>query len=112
MSVLVERELCHGCPAARQAPCERACPGDLLARRRGKVEVREASLCWDCASCVKVCPRGALSLALPLALGGRGARLAARARAAETLWRLRYPGGREEEFVLPARAAAPGGREE
>lgn len=76
----------------------RVCPGDLLRREEGVVRLREAGDCWDCASCVKACPWGALALVLPVELGGRGSRLSARASPGRTRWTLRCWDGRVEEF--------------
>lgn len=103
MTVAIDIEKCTGCSGAREAQCERICPGGLLVREGVKVQLRDGGACWDCAACVKSCPHQALYLILPWPLGGRGARLYARASATETEWILRLPSGREERYVIPAR---------
>ncbi|HHW15731.1 MAG TPA: 4Fe-4S binding protein [Firmicutes bacterium] len=89
MALSLEPELCAGCPGAAEPPCAEICPGDLLVREGGRVRLREAGDCWGCASCVKACPRGALSLVLPAELGGRGSRLSARVERGRVRWTLR-----------------------
>lgn len=67
-------------------------------REEGKVTLREAGECWGCAACLKVCPRGALALELPLELGGRGSRLTAWTTDGRTRWFLWRPNGRGDGF--------------
>lgn len=98
MALSIDRDRCTGCPAAAEPPCVRVCPGDLLVRADGRIVLREPEDCWDCASCVKACPRAALGLVLPVQLGGRGSRLTARTREGRTRWLLRRPDGQEQEF--------------
>ncbi|MGE5553316.1 MAG: 4Fe-4S dicluster domain-containing protein [Betaproteobacteria bacterium] len=96
---MIDRELCLGCSEAEEPPCARTCPGDLLqSEEGGRIALREVDGCWDCASCVKVCPRGALSLTLPVELGGRGSKLTARTAGGRTRWTLRRWDGRIEKF--------------
>ncbi|GAW93558.1 4Fe-4S dicluster domain-containing protein [Calderihabitans maritimus] len=102
MPVDVNLALCNGCPGASEPPCMRVCPGDLLYRGENGIRLRDPRRCWDCAACIKVCPREALAMYLPVSLGGRGARLKARALAGQTRWRCIYPDGKEEVFELPA----------
>lgn len=105
MGAVIDRERCTGCPQAQDPPCVRACPGDVLQRVGDRVVLRDPGECWDCAACLKACPRGAAALELSLALGGgAGARLRARSRALVTEWTLEWPGGRQETFVTPARS--------
>lgn len=98
VALRIELERCTGCPGVAEPPCVRVCPGDLLRREEGKVRLLETDGCWDCASCVKLCPRGALALELSPELGGRGSRLFARTAGGRTRWLLYRAGGRVEEF--------------
>lgn len=103
MSIRVDENLCSGCRGAGEPLCVRICPGDLLRRGvTGKAQMREAGDCWDCAACIKVCPRQAIALFLPVQIGGRGAALQARQYPDKTIWTCRRPDGSEEEFILEA----------
>lgn len=102
MSIVPDRCLCTGCGSSSEPPCVRICPGDLLYKKDGKVAVRDAADCWDCAACVKVCPQGALYLQLPPVAGGRGTKLTARTYRDKTLWLVKRTNGREEKYSIPA----------
>jgi len=41
----------------------------------GKARCREKSDCWDCMSCVKICPNGAIETRMPYQLGYHVAKL-------------------------------------
>ena len=52
---------CDGCKAQDEPLCEQVCPGDLMTLgENGKAICRETSDCWDCMSCTKICPVGAI----------------------------------------------------
>ncbi|MHB1125675.1 MAG: 4Fe-4S dicluster domain-containing protein [Bacillota bacterium] len=106
MSVCIDRQRCTGCGKNREPLCVRICPGDLLVPDgKGKVRLRNHDDCWDCTSCIKACPRGALTLKLPLSLGGKGSgRLLARAYQDRTSWVLLTPRG-EETFEIISRGS-------
>ena len=50
--------------------------------------MREPSDCWDCCSCVKACPRAALSIELPFQISESLHRLVARLRKNHITWKL------------------------
>ena len=62
---------CTGCAGRPESRCEEACPGDLMLVREdtGKAHCRAANECWDCMSCIKACPSGALETRMPYQLG-------------------------------------------
>lgn len=95
MSVLVDEKKCRGC-----GTCVDTCPGDLLMLDpvRKTPEVREASDCWDCMSCVKSCPEGALETHLPYEIALYGASLRPEVTPQFITWTLRY-GETERKFV-------------
>jgi len=98
MTVKIDKTLCNGCGNAAETACNRICPGNLLIKQDGKAAIRDASLCWDCASCVKVCPRRAISLVLPAELGGSDVELQAEQTADGIRWRCRRGNAVLEEF--------------
>ena len=67
----VDTRKCTGCAGSAESCCERACPGDLMAvsPENGKAYCRATNECWDCMSCVKACPCGALETRIPYQLG-------------------------------------------
>ena len=68
---------CNACSGRSETHCEEACPGDLMAldHERLKAYCRATNECWDCMSCVKVCPTGAISTRIPYQLGYFSAQL-------------------------------------
>jgi len=103
MSIRVDKETCNGCGGASEPCCVRVCPGDLLAAGPdGQVYIRDPRDCWDCAACVKACPRQAIEMYLPAQIGGRGAALKAKVSRDKIIWTLKHPGGREEVFEIEA----------
>ena len=88
MSVRIDYRLCNGCPGRAEGCCEEICPGDLFYRENGKAVLREPADCWDCCSCVKACPRAALSIELPFQISESMHRLIARHRKNHIAWKL------------------------
>ncbi len=72
----LDKEKCDGCKAEKETLCEQICPGDLMTLNADqKAYCRMARDCWDCMSCVKACPKGALETRMPYQLGYHVARL-------------------------------------
>ena len=93
--VIIDKALCNGCVNRDTALCEDICPGMLFRRGAdGKAELRDPGACWDCCSCVKVCPRAALTLQLPFQIAEQQHRLLARVRPCETEFQLLDRDGR------------------
>jgi len=88
MTVLIDKGLCNGCPGRREGCCEEVCPGDLFYREAGHACLREPADCWDCFSCVKACPREALSVELPFQISEARLRLSARQRGGNIQWKM------------------------
>lgn len=63
------------------------------------IEVRD---CWDCAACLKACPRQAISMYLPASIGGRGALLKARVFKDKISWTCISPDGNENTIEVEA----------
>ncbi|MDR2826350.1 MAG: 4Fe-4S binding protein [Deltaproteobacteria bacterium] len=100
MSIVIDDSLCVGCGA-----CCTICPGSLL--RLSKTEtgtacaqIRYPDECWSCASCVKKCPRQAISLYLAPESGGRGSRMQARQEGALLHWVVHRPGRKAKTITV------------
>ena len=77
MSIVIDRKKCDGCGLSKQPPCMKICPGNLIYKDFAlkKAVLRCAADCWDCYSCVKVCPREAIDVTLSYEISNRGASL-------------------------------------
>ncbi|WP_027339425.1 4Fe-4S dicluster domain-containing protein [Halonatronum saccharophilum] len=79
MTIRIDKNLCDGCGKAKEPLCVRICPGNLLYKDIDKkAEIRDKGECWDCAGCVKECPKGAIEMYLQPEIDGRGATLRAK----------------------------------
>lgn len=99
---------CTGCAGRQESFCENACPGDLMAvsPETGKAYCRAATECWDCMSCVKACPAGALETRLPYQLGYFGARLRPIMGRTSITWKCRDIHGNESVYTFTNRTRA------
>ncbi|MDF2610214.1 MAG: hypothetical protein K0R92_1688 [Lachnospiraceae bacterium] len=71
MSIAINKEKCISCKK-----CLSVCPGSLLKTDEDeKTFIKYPKDCWGCASCVKECSFGAISLFLGADIGGRGSKL-------------------------------------
>lgn len=86
MAIKIDQSICDGCPDYQEGRCERICPGNLIAKEGEKAEMKRPAECWDCAACVKACPRNAISLYLPEEVGGRGTKLRVQQSEKRSLW--------------------------
>jgi len=101
MTVRIDRTLCNGCGKAREPRCAAVCPVDLLYRdSSNRCAIRDLRDCWDCAACIKECPRQAIEMYLPVQLGGRGSTLRAGMTGDRIIWKLTGPNGKTETFEI------------
>lgn len=101
MTVRINPLRCNGCGRAAEPGCVLVCPGDLLYKdSANKCAIREPRDCWDCAACLKECPKQAIEMYLPVQIGGRGSTLQAKRRKNGINWLLTKPDGTEETFEI------------
>ena len=95
---------CDGCLGIAEPLCMRICPGDLLfVDDTGKAGCRKTRDCWDCMSCVKICPQEAISLKLPYQLGYYPAQLIPKVGADHITWICVDLHGKVERFTMRTR---------
>lgn len=104
MPPIVDKKKCIGCQGAAESNCERVCPGDLMIRGAdGKAAIRKPRDCWDCMSCVKVCPVKAISLRPPFQIGYRGAELIPEVHKDKIVWTCTDINGKTEIYTVRTR---------
>lgn len=91
---------CNGCADRSESRCEEVCPGDLMAvdLATGKAYCRSTRDCWDCMSCIKVCPRAALETRIPYQLGYHKASLRPIMGKDRIIWKCVDINGKESTF--------------
>ena len=96
---------CTGCGSRPESFCEEICPGDLMAvsNETGRSFCRNPRDCWDCMSCIKVCPAGALETKMPYQLGYHKATLRPVMGKDEITWVCRDIHGNEHIYTYKNR---------
>jgi len=64
MPSFVITEKCDGCKAQDRTACQYICPNDLMVLdiNSNKAYNRAVDMCWECYSCVKICPTQAIEI--------------------------------------------------
>lgn len=96
MSIAINQNKCVGCTM-----CTSVCPGSLLEMNDNqKAFIKYPKDCWGCASCVKECKFGAISLYLGADIGGRGSQLSTTCEGDIVTWLIENPNGKSREIVI------------
>jgi adenylylsulfate reductase subunit B len=110
MPSFVITQKCDGCKALDKTACQYICPNDLmlLDKETGKARNRAPEMCWECYSCVKICPVQAIEVrgyADFMPLGGVVQPL----RSTDAiLWSIRFRNGEVKRFKFPTRTIPEG----
>ncbi|MEW6624955.1 MAG: 4Fe-4S binding protein [Bacillota bacterium] len=95
---------CDGCRAEEEPLCDQICPGNLMRlNEQGKAECRSSRDCWDCMSCTKICPQGAIETRLPYQLGYYPAKLIPKVGTDKIMWTCVDINGKVERYVIKTR---------
>lgn len=64
MPSFVINDKCDGCKAQDKTACQYICPNDLMVldKEKNKAFNRAVDMCWECYSCVKICPTQAIEV--------------------------------------------------
>ena len=64
MPSFVIAEKCDGCKDEDRTACQYICPNDLMVldAQTNKAYNQEVAMCWECYSCVKICPTQAIEV--------------------------------------------------
>ena len=105
MSTYVNPNKCDGCKALERPACMYICPMDLmkLDTATGKGFNQEPDLCWECYSCVKMCPNNAIEIRGYADVMPMGATLKPVRGTHSIIWTANYRDGRVKRFKIPIR---------
>ena len=103
MPTFVDPSKCDGCKGGEKTACMYICPNDLMVLDPDAMRAynQEPDACWECYSCVKICPQGAIT-ARPYAdfapLGGTCIPM----RSADSImWTVNFRDGSTKRFKSP-----------
>ncbi|MDY7001217.1 MAG: adenylyl-sulfate reductase subunit beta [Thermodesulfobacteriota bacterium] len=110
MPTFVDPEKCDGCKGGDKTACMYICPNDLMILDPDEMKAfnQEPEACWECYSCVKICPQGAIT-ARPYAdfapMGGTSIPLRG---SDDIMWTIKFRNGSVKRFKFPIRTTAEG----
>lgn len=105
MPTFVHPDKCDGCRALDRPACHYICPNDLmiLDQALGRAYNQEPDLCWECYSCVKTCPQGAIEMRGYADVMAMGSRLTPLRGTDAIMWAVQYRNGDVKRFKFPIR---------
>lgn len=110
MPTFVDPAKCDGCKGGEKTACMYICPNDLMILDPDEMRAfnQEPDACWECYSCVKICPQGAIT-ARPYAdfapMGGTSIPLRG---SEDIMWTVKFRNGNVKRFKFPIRTTPEG----
>jgi adenylylsulfate reductase subunit B len=100
MPSYVNPEKCDGCKGGDRTVCMYICPNDLmiLDPEAMKAYNQEPDQCWECYSCVKSCPQGAIAIRHYADFAGT----------TDIMWTIKFRNGVVLRFKFPIRTTPEG----
>ena len=110
MPSFVNPEKCDGCKAQDKTACQYICPNDLMVldKEKNKAYNQEPDLCWECFSCVKICPTQAIDVRGYADFVPLGASLVPMRGTDSIMWTVQFRNGKIKRFKFPTRTKPEG----
>ncbi|MBI4496980.1 MAG: adenylyl-sulfate reductase subunit beta [Chloroflexi bacterium] len=105
MPTYVDPNKCDGCKALDRPACMYICPNDLMTldRNISRAFNQEPDHCWECYSCVKICPQGAIGMRGYADVMPLGASMVPMRGTDSIIWAAQYRDGTTKRFRFPIR---------
>lgn len=105
MPTFVNPDKCDGCKALDRPACHYICPADLMVLEEGlsKAINREPDACWECYSCVKICPQSAIDMRGYADVMPMGASMVPMRGTDSIIWTANFRDGTIKRFRFPIR---------
>ena len=114
MPSYVDPSKCDGCKGGDKTACMYICPNDLMVLNVEAMKAynQEPDACWECYSCVKICPQGAIFVRgyddfVPL-----GGQVHPMRSSDSIMWTVKFRNGNIKRFKFPIRTTAEGAANE
>ncbi|MBF0583257.1 MAG: adenylyl-sulfate reductase subunit beta [Magnetococcales bacterium] len=101
---------CDGCKGQDKTACMYICPNNLmkLDKERMKAFNQEPEQCWECYSCVKICPQQAIEVRAYADIVPMGGAVIPLRGSDSIMWTIRFRNGNVKRFKFPIRTTAEG----
>jgi adenylylsulfate reductase subunit B len=105
---------CDGCKALDKTACQYVCPNDLMVLDKDSMKAynQEPQMCWECYSCVKICPTQAIEVRGYADFVPMGASVTAMRSTEDILWTLQFRSDeiKPKRFKFPIRKGVAEGK--
>ncbi len=110
MPSYVVPDKCDGCKALDKTACQYICPNDLMVLNKDteKAFNQDPSQCWECYSCVKICPQDAVDVRGYADFVPMGASVVPMRSSDSIMWTIKFRNGNIKRFKFPIRTTAEG----
>jgi len=103
MPSFVNPDKCDGCKALDKTACQYICPNDLMVLDKDKMKAynQEPEQCWECYSCVKICPTAAIDVRGYADFVPMGATAVPLRSTDSIMWTVKFRNGTIKRFQVP-----------
>ena len=105
---------CDGCKALDKTACQYICPNDLMVLDKDimKAYNQDPQMCWECYSCVKICPNQAIEVRGYQDFVPMGASVTAMRSSEDIMWTVQFRDKeiRPKRFKFPIRRGVAEGQ--
>ncbi|MBI5142751.1 MAG: adenylyl-sulfate reductase subunit beta [Nitrospirae bacterium] len=110
MPSFVDPSKCDGCKGGEKTACMYICPNDLMVLNTDEMRAynQEPDACWECYSCVKICPQGAIEVRAYSDIVPLGGLVAPLMSSDSIMWTIRFRNGNLKRFKFPIRTTPEG----
>jgi adenylylsulfate reductase, subunit B len=110
MPTFVDPAKCDGCKGGEKTACMYICPNDLmiLDPEEMKAYNQEPEACWECYSCVKICPQGAITARPYADFAPMGGVCIPMRSSEDIMWTVKFRNGNVKRFKFPIRTTPEG----
>ena len=114
MPSYVDPEKCDGCKGGDKTACMYICPNDLMVLHVESMKAynQEPDACWECYSCVKICPQGAIFVRGYDDFVPMGGNVHPLRSSDSIMWTVKFRNGNIKRFKFPIRTTAEGASNE
>ncbi|NGZ07027.1 MAG: adenylyl-sulfate reductase subunit beta [Magnetococcales bacterium] len=110
MPSFVMNAKCDGCKGQDKTACMYICPNNLmkLDKERMRAFNQEPDQCWECYSCVKICPQQAIEVRAYADIVPMGGAVIPLRGSDSIMWTIQFRNGNVKRFKFPIRTTAEG----